>query len=64
MSGMVYMGEYSSACVCEVPRSTSSTGREPIGPAAGAAGASGAAAGVIMQMARQRQQQGMVTMMQ
>jgi hypothetical protein len=56
IAGMVYMGEYSSACVCEVPRSTGSAGdRDLLGSAAGS---SGAAAGVVMQMQRQRQQQG------
>src|SRR5687768_2456578 len=51
MSGMVYMGEYSSACVCEVPGAT--------GGATAAAGgaAAGAAAGVVMQMRRAEQQQ-------
>lgn len=46
MAGMVYMGEYSSACVCEVAR----TGGAPAGLAS--AGAMGAAPGVIMQMRR------------
>jgi hypothetical protein len=51
MSGMVYMGEYSSACVCEVPGATG-------GGSAAAGGASaGAAAGVVMQMRRAEQQQ-------
>ncbi len=46
MAGMVYMGEYSSACICEVGK--------PGGAAAGLAeaGAIGAAPGVIMQMRR------------
>jgi hypothetical protein len=57
IAGMVYMGEYSSACVCEVPRSSGSGERREI--LASAAGASGAAAGVVMQMERQRQQQQM-----
>src|SRR5437660_8917930 len=57
IAGMVYMGEYSSACVCEVPRTTGSSGRLEL---MGAAGASGAAAGVVMQMARARQQQQMM----
>jgi hypothetical protein len=55
IAGMVYMGEYSSACVCEVPRSAaSSKDRDML---VGSAGASGAAVGVVMQMARQQQQQ-------
>lgn len=46
MSGMVYMGEYSSACICDVPGASG-------GSAAAAGGASaGAAAGVVMQMRR------------
>lgn len=46
MAGMVYMGEYSSACICEVGK--------PGGASAGlaSAGAVGAAPGVIMQMRR------------
>jgi hypothetical protein len=56
MAGMVYMGEYSSACVCEVPRgSASSSGHDLL--VGSAAGASGAAAGVIMQMRRAQEQQ-------
>lgn len=44
MQGMVYMGEYSSACICGVPRPASP-------PASAAAGAvTGAVAGVVMQM--------------
>ena len=58
MSGLVYLGEYSSACVCSV-----------VGPGGGpgaisrddfnhnaAAAAAGAAAGVMMQMAEDEQQ--------
>lgn len=54
MAGIVYMGEYSSACVCEARRTP------PGSPALSAAGAMGAAAGVMMQMQRQqaRQQSG------
>lgn len=44
MQGMVYMGEYSSACICEVPRAAGAP------TSAGAVG--GAAAGVVMQMRR------------
>lgn len=55
VAGMVYMGEYSSACVCEVPRSTSSGGERHLIALTG--GSMGSAAGVIMQMQRQQQQQ-------
>ncbi len=52
MTGMVYMGEYSSACVCELPRPAAA----PSGAVAPAA--SGAAAvGVIMQMRRAEEAQ-------
>lgn len=61
MTGMVYMGEYSSACICELaPPATAPLppppppGSGPPGAAAGAAGA--AAAGVVMQMRQQEQQ--------
>jgi hypothetical protein len=47
MSGLVYMGEYSSACVCSVPGATNS---------AAAASVAGGAAGVVMQMRQQEQQ--------
>ncbi len=51
MTGMVYMGEYSSACVCEVP------GASGGGSSAAAGGASaGAAAGVVMQMRRNEEE--------
>jgi hypothetical protein len=58
MTGMVYMGEYSSACICEVPRAAPAPSAPP---GAGAGAAAGAAAGVAMQMrrdeeARQRNQ--------
>ncbi|HEX7476747.1 MAG TPA: hypothetical protein VF331_02975 [Polyangiales bacterium] len=48
MGSLVYMGEYSSACVCELPASHA--------PAAGAAASSAGAVGVIMQMQRSQQQ--------
>jgi hypothetical protein len=54
VAGMVYMGEYSSACVCEVPGQHASRGRILIA-SAGAIG--GAAAGVEMQRQRAQQQQ-------
>src|SRR4051812_6244149 len=50
MAGMVYMGEYSSACVCEV---TSHAGASA---GLATAGAIGAAPGVIMQMRRAQAQ--------
>ncbi|MDH5671610.1 MAG: hypothetical protein OEZ06_05635 [Myxococcales bacterium] len=49
MSGLVYMGEYSSACVCEVPGSGSS--------AAPVASVAAGAAGVVMQQRRAQQNQ-------
>ncbi|HWL84542.1 MAG TPA: hypothetical protein VNO21_02000 [Polyangiaceae bacterium] len=54
VAGFVYMGEYSSACVCEVPRATSSIESRRL--LASAAGSMGAAAGVITQMRNQEQQ--------
>jgi hypothetical protein len=48
MSGMVYMGEYSSACICETPR----TGSASVSAGAAAASAAGAS-GVVMQMRSQ-----------
>jgi hypothetical protein len=55
VAGMVYMGEYSSACVCEVPKSAALSRREMLIGSAGAVG--GASAGVMMQMRRMQQQQ-------
>lgn len=49
MSALVYMGEYSSACVCEV------AGGGKSAPPTGAA--AGAGVGVAMQMMRAAQQQ-------
>jgi hypothetical protein len=58
MVGMVYLGEYSSACICEIPRPP---GAAPAPAAPGAAGgAAGAAAGVVMQMRQAAQQQQMM----
>jgi hypothetical protein len=60
LAGMVYMGEYSDACVCEVKgHGSASSSREML---VGSAGAGGGAAGVWMQMeaARERQQQQMM----
>jgi hypothetical protein len=71
MAGMVYMGDYSSACICEVPRSEAPAPPPPPGqpPAPGgppgsggasgavalAPGSLGATAGVIMQMRANQQ---------
>lgn len=52
VAGMVYMGEYSSACVCEVPGSAAAGRRTELVASAGAA--AGASAGVVMQMRRQQ----------
>lgn len=49
MAGMVYMGQYSSACLCEVPRAGAPAPGGPPGAMALASGALGATAGVIMQ---------------
>jgi hypothetical protein len=64
MTGMVYMGEYSSACICELapppgaPMPPPPAGGPPGGaPQSGAgAAAAGAAAGVVMQMRREEEQ--------
>jgi hypothetical protein len=53
VAGMVYMGEYSSACVCQVPGVGG--GHTALLDAAGAV--SGAAVAVEMQRRRQQQQQ-------
>ena len=52
VAGMVYMGEYSSACVCEVPGQHASQRRVLVG-------ASGAVAGGVagVEMQRQREEQ-------
>jgi len=51
--GMVYMGNYSSACVCEVPRQTASASSSKLLAAAATAGG---VAGVHMQTQRAQQQ--------
>lgn len=72
MAGMVYLGQYSSACLCEVPRHAAPQGAAPQGAAepraeaadgdaardvvALASGALGGAVGVIMQMRTAAQQ--------
>ena len=48
--GMVYMGEYSDACVCGAP------GRAAAAPSLGLASVAAGAAGVVMQMRRQQEQ--------
>ena len=55
MAGMVYMGEYSSACICEVGKAGAPSG-------VAVAGAMGAAPGVIMQMQREQAQARAATM--
>jgi hypothetical protein len=50
--GMVYMGEYSSACICDISRPPAAP---PTASGAGA-GAGAAAAGVVMQMRAQQEQ--------
>jgi hypothetical protein len=55
VAGMVYMGEYSSACVCEVPHGSASSSRREF--LLGSAGSSGGAVGVMVQTRRQQQQQ-------
>lgn len=53
VAGMVFMGEYTSGCVCALPGNSA-----PPPPAAAAGAAAGAAAaGVAMQMRRQQEQQ-------
>ena len=64
MTGMVYMGEYSSACICEIPRPAAApppmgapppTGAPPSAVPGASGAAAGAAAGVVMQMRRANQ---------
>ncbi len=47
VAGMVYMGEYSDACICTVPGQTGSAKRRLL---AGASAIAGGAAGVATQM--------------
>ena len=54
MAGMVYMGEYSDACICEMPRAA---GEAPRSTLLASGGAGGGAVGVVMQMQAQRSQQ-------
>jgi hypothetical protein len=58
MAGMVYMGEYSSACVCETikpPDAAAPGAPAPSAAIEAAPGAIGASAGVVMQMRREQQ---------
>lgn len=50
VAGMVYMGEYSSACVCEVPNSASA--------ALNGGGAAAGGGAVAVEMMRRQSQQG------
>jgi hypothetical protein len=52
--GLVYMGEYSDACVCGAPGQSASRKRLLM---AASGAAAGAGAGVAMQMQRQQEQQ-------
>jgi hypothetical protein len=54
LAGMVYMGEYSDACVCSAPGQTGSNKLHQLATAGAVAGGS---AGVVMQMRQQQQQQ-------
>jgi hypothetical protein len=54
LAGMVYMGEYSDACVCSTPGQTSSKNADFLASAGAVAGGS---SGVVMQMQRQAEQQ-------
>lgn len=49
LAGMVYMGEYSDACICTVPGKTASKSGQLV---ASAGAIAGGAAGVVMQMRR------------
>jgi hypothetical protein len=59
VAGMVYMGEYTSGCVCVVPGQSAS--RHSLMMAA-ASGAGAGSAGVVMQMRRQEEQQRQMSM--
>ncbi len=54
LAGMVFMGEYTSGCVCSVPGQSASAHRAFLASAGNAAAGS---AGVVMQMRRQQEQQ-------
>jgi hypothetical protein len=55
LAGMVFMGEYTSGCVCTVPGQSAAVGGQLY--AAAEAGAGAGSAGVVLQMRRQQQQQ-------
>ena len=57
VAGMVYMGEYSSACVCQVPRATASASDDSTQLLSSAAAVTGAADGVVMEAQRRAAQQ-------
>jgi hypothetical protein len=57
VAGMVYMGEYSSACVCQVPRGTASNADDSTQLLSSAAAVTGAADGVVMEAQRRAAQQ-------
>lgn len=50
VAGMVYMGEYSDACICTVPGQTGAAKQRRL--VAGASAVAGGASGVVMQMRR------------
>lgn len=54
MAGMVYMGEYSSACICEIPHPPPAAAP---GAATTSAGVTGVAVAVIDQMRRDQEEQ-------
>ncbi|MBI2522036.1 MAG: hypothetical protein HYV97_16585 [Bdellovibrio sp.] len=55
LAGMVFMGEYSSGCICRIPNKTSM--RQSQETEFMAAAGSSAAAGVMMQMQREAERQ-------
>jgi hypothetical protein len=57
LGGMVFLGEYSSGCVCVVPNQTPAQKQATIG---GAQAAATGAVGVVMQMRAAEQQRGVV----
>lgn len=54
LAGMVFMGEYTSGCVCTVPGQSASVRDQVL--AAAESGAAAGSAGVVMQMRRQEEQ--------
>lgn len=57
LAGMVFMGEYTSGCVCTVPGQSASTRDQVL--AAAETGAAAGSTGVVMQMRRQEEQRRM-----